>query len=364
MAFDFKSSLSFLKGAKSVNTDRSVGIDVGSSAIKVVELHQTEHALTLSTYGELQVGPYSNQPAGAAIKLDHEKSVEALVDVFRESGITADQSVFSVPLASSFLTTLSIQAETEEVAKRIPVEARKYIPIPLKEVALDWFEVGQSVDKESDETTHNILMAAIQNESLTHFQRQLTAVGKYGQPTEIEAFSAIRSIAKDDKTTAIILDLGASMSKLYIVRGATLQKIHRVKTGGEYLTKKLAELRSVSFGEAETLKRDFASDPANAKDVKTAMVASLERAFFEFKRVVQQYQHENDVTFGEIHLIGGGAQLDQISEYVAETFALKPVVFNPFTRVAYPAFMEDVLKELGSEFSVALGAALRPFVEE
>lgn len=364
MAFDFKSSLGFLKKGAAVKNDRSVGIDVGSAGIKVVELKKTETALTLSTYGELQVGPYLDQPSGAAVKLDQEQAIEALVDVIRESGVTADLSVFSVPLASSFLTTLSIKADgDEELNKMIPVEARKYIPIPLKEVALDWFEIGSREDTESKEMTHDILMAAIQNESLTLFQRQLLAIGKSNQPTEIETFSTIRAVADDNESSKIIIDLGASMSKLYIIKGTTLQKIHRFKGGGEQITKHLAELKGMPFGDAETIKTLYAADPTHSRDVKTAMSATLERAFHEFRRVIQQYQAENNVTFAEIHLVGGGAQLKQVPEYVADTFMLKPVVFNPFSRVAYPAFMEDVLSELGSSFTVALGAALRPHME-
>lgn len=364
MGFGLKNTLSFLKNSKVSANNKSVGIDFGASAIKVVEIKKTENALALSTYGELQVGPYSEQPSGATVSLDHEKTIEALVDVIRESGVTADRAVFSVPLASSFLTTVSVEAnDEEEIMNKIPVEARKHIPIPLKEVALDWFEIGHNEDPETKIITRDILMAAIQNESLSHFQRQQAAIGKTGQTIEIEAFSGIRSVAKDDSTPAVIIDLGASMSKLYIVKGATLQRIHRYKSGGEQITKHLAELKNLSFGEAEAIKCSFADDPTHAKDVRTAMIGTLDRAFQEFKRVIQQYQHQHDVTFSEIYIMGGGAQLAQVREYAADTFSLTPNIHNPFSKIAYPAFMEDTLKELGPSFAVALGAALRPHVE-
>lgn len=364
MAFDLKNTLSFLKRETKIGgDDRSVGIDIGASTIKVVELRKTSTALTLATYGELQLGPYSDQPTGATVKLDHDQSIKALVDVIRESGAVAKTGVLAVPLASSFLTTISLKAEdSAEVAKMIPVEARKYIPIPLNEVALDWCELEQSAQAEKSEN-RNVLLAAIQNESLTHYQRLMSAVGMHGQPTEIEAFSAIRVVVQDLEAPSLIIDLGASMSKLYIVKGTTLQKLHRVKVGGEQVTKHLSGLINVSFEEAELIKREQASSAEYAKDVKTAMVATLERPFQEFQRVIHQYQTVNDIAFTKIHVIGGGAQLDQVSEYISEVFSMESLIHNPFSKVAYPAFMEDVLQELGSSFAVATGAALRPYLE-
>lgn len=366
MAFSFKDTFSFLRREASHlgggGDERSIGIDMGSATVKVVELRQMNSALTLSTYGELQLGPYSGQAVGTTVKLDHDQSIQALVDVIRESGVTAKQGVLSVPLASSFLTTISLAANTsEEVAKMIPVEARKYIPLPLNEVALDWYELESEGEKKQETT--DVLMAAIQNDSLTHYQRLLSAVGMHAQPTEIEAFSAIRAVVDDMTASTLIFDLGASMSKLYITKGSTLQKIHRVKVGGEQITKHFAGLRGIQFSEAETIKREQASEAEYAKDIKTALTATLGRPFQEFKRVIQQYQVTSGITFGRIHVIGGGAQLDHIAEYIQEEFSIEPIIHNPFSKVAYPAFMSDVLEELGSTFAVALGAAMRPYLE-
>ena len=365
MAFDLKNAFSFLQRDSAVRggDERSIGIDIGSASVKVVELRKNAGTIMLSTYGELQLGPYSDQSSGMTVKLDQDQTVQALVDVIRESGVAAKSGVLAVPLSSSFLTTIQIEAKSvEEVAKMIPVEARKYIPIPLNEVALDWYEIDAD-ENDKGKTKREVLLAAIQNESLTHYQRLLSSVGMHTSPTEIEAFSAIRAVVEDPDATTAIIDLGASMSKLYIVDGYELQKIHRVKTGGEQLTKQLAELRNVSFGEAEAIKREQASTEAYAKDVKTAMQATMQRPFQEFKRVIQQYQNLHEVQLGRVHIIGGGAQLDQVSEYVSEALSLEPVVHNPFAKIAYPAFMSDVLEELGSSFAVSLGAALRPYME-
>jgi type IV pilus assembly protein PilM len=364
MAFDLKNTLSFLKRETNIGgEDRSVGIDIGSSTIKVVELKKTNTSLALSTYGELQLGPYSDQATGTTVKLDHDQTVKALVDVMRESGVVSKSGVLAVPLASSFLTTISLNAkDSSEVAKMIPVEARKYIPIPLNEVALDWYELEKN-GKDANSEQSEVLLAAIQNESLTHYQRLLSAVGMHAQPTEIEAFSAIRAVVEDLEAPSIIMDLGASMSKLYIIKGTTLQKLHRVKVGGEQITHELAELKKISFEEAELIKRESLVGGEYSREVKTSIQAVMERPFREFQRVVQQYQTQHGINFDRIYVIGGTAQLDQVSDYIKEVLAIEPQMYNPFSKVAYPAFMEDVLEDLGSSFAVATGAALRPYLE-
>lgn len=368
MQFKLSDALSFLKKTRGgEGTGRSVGIDIGASAIKVVELKNVNDTITLSTYGELDIGPHLEQDLGAIVKLEPEKMTEALAAIWAEAGVVASRGVLSVPLASSFLTTVSIEHTNEEdidLNARIPVEAKKYIPLPLREVSLDWFEAEQTLNPETSMLTRNIIMAAIQNQVLAQLQALLNTVHLETQPTEIETFSAVRASIKDYNLPAIIIDLGASMSKLYVTKGQTLQKIHRVRSGGVHVTERLAELRSVPFGQAELIKRQAASDELYAKDVKTALSATMERPFQEFKRVIQQYQTNQKVEFSQVLLIGGGAQLDQMSEYVTEQLSLPVEVVNPFVKVAYPAFLEDTLAELGSSFAVALGAALRLQLEK
>ncbi|PJF37890.1 MAG: hypothetical protein CUN55_19785, partial [Phototrophicales bacterium] len=128
----------------------------------------------------------------------------------------------------------------------------------------------------------------------------------------------MRAVVEDLDSYTLIIDIGASMCKLYVVKGSTLVKIHRVKVGGEQITAQLAALKGIDFETAELIKLNEASSEAHARDVKTAMRSILERPFQEFKRVIQQYSNTHNVEFKSVLLVGGGAQMDQIVEYVQE----------------------------------------------
>jgi Tfp pilus assembly PilM family ATPase len=152
------------------NTSAVVGIDIGSSSIKVVELQEKKGVLTLGTYGELQLGPYADKHLGESVVTTSKQEQEALIDIIRESAITAKRAVFAMPLSSSFVTNVSIEAASDaDLSALVRVEARKVIPASLSEVTLDWAEVEtaqeakDAKDKKDDKAPvkHNILIAAI-----------------------------------------------------------------------------------------------------------------------------------------------------------------------------------------------------------
>src|SRR3989338_5254914 len=138
---------------KASDANRVMGIDIGSSSIKVVEVQERDGVLTLTTYGELQLGPYADTEIGQSVTLDTKKEQQALVDVIRESAVKASSAVFAMPLASSFVTTIHFTADQEEdISSRVRVEARKYIPVPIGEVTLDWAEIESEVEADKKDT--------------------------------------------------------------------------------------------------------------------------------------------------------------------------------------------------------------------
>ena len=287
---DFISSLS----AKTVmaTNNRVVGIDIGASSIKVVELQNRENVITLTTYGELELGPYDEEkPVGQAVNLAAPIERQALVDILRESAVKAKQAVFAMPLSSSFVTVMSLPAPADEdISPRVRVEARKYIPVPIAEVTLDWAEVERGTAVPGEVETRDVLLAAIQNEALKRFTTLMQTVEFANPPIEIECFSAIRSLYTDDNPDMVIIDVGAVSTKLYIVRGGLLQRMYRIRAGGSLYTEKLAAALSCSFEEAEVLKRSLTAEhPKFSEALKVHQVA-YDRVLKEFEQVIAEYE--------------------------------------------------------------------------
>lgn len=341
-----------------------VGVDIGSSSIKVVELQEKKGVLTLATYGELQLGPYHAREIGEAVALEAKEEQEALVDIIRESAVKARDAVFAMPLSSSFVTNVSIQAESnEDLAPMVRVEARKVIPASLSEVTLDWAEV-EVTEKEAekhDKNRRNVLIAAIQNVALDRFKVLMQFAGFKQPPTEIECFSAIRSVYNADEKDILIIDIGATSAKLYIAKEGLLMRMHRVRAGGTLVTKEIAKAHNISFEAAEKMKLE--TDRSNQKfsELKKLHDDVYGRAFREFGQVINEYEQKTGVSIKAVYLSGGASLFPGMTNLLGSAINKSVTLSHPFGKVAYPAFMDDTIKSIGPSFMVALGAALRSY---
>ncbi len=357
MAIPFSNLITGLQKSSVNNTPTTVGIDIGSSTVKVVEIEETPRTIMLRTYGELQLGPYDSKDLGEIVSLDNARKIEVVTDVLRESGVTGRHGAMAMSLSSSFLTVVPIiTTPQEDIASRIPVEARKYVPLPLTEVALDWAEVGTSKDN-----NHEVLLAAIENKALLEHKALFSSIGMTGEAAEIEAFSLIRSMWRTKDTTLAILDLGARSSKLYIVKNGMLERLHRVAVGGREISRLISERLQVSFEDAENLKRSYDRSSEQGAVMFQVMSSVIDGPLSEFGRLIGQYEARSGEQIGRIVVSGGVAASPYCSEYVQDRFGRPVEKSNPFAKIAFPAFMEDTLKDIGPSFGVALGAALRQF---
>jgi type IV pilus assembly protein PilM len=356
-------------GAAGGRTKSVVGIDIGSSAIKVVELQEKKGVVTLTTYGELQLGPYAQKNIGESVTLTAKQEQEALVDVIRESAVTSKQAVFAMPLTSSFVTNVTLEVDSAaDLSGIVRIEARKVIPASLSEVTLDWAEVDTEPASETEKKKEQLaivqkqlLIAAIQNTALDRFKVLMQFAGLEQPPTEIECFSTIRSLYSTSDKDMAIIDIGAISTKLFIVKNGLLMRMHRIRAGGALATNRIASLLNVDFEDAEIRKQGMSRDDEKFADIKRAHDSSYERAFREFKQVLEEYETQNGVTVSMVYLSGGGAMFPGMDALLQAALGRQVVRAHPFSKVAFPAFMQDTIKEIGPSFSVALGAALRSF---
>ncbi len=358
MSFDFSKITSFLKKDIKVREAPTVlGIDIGSSAIKIVQLHDKHGTPMLDTYGELQLGPYAQTDVGRTTNLDTKRLIEAFVDIIRESAATSKDISLALSFNSSFATIIPVPTkDIEQIDAMIPVEARKYVPIPLPEVSLDWFPVSAT----SDNASTKVLIVAIHNEALKRYERIIKSANLEQKFLEVEIFSTIRAVAEGTDKTIAIIDFGAQSTKLYIVQNGIIGKSHSLKMSGSELTTVLADALKIDFKEAEGYKRKLGllvkdSNP----DGQKVLITHFERGLREIHMVMKRYNEEEKRHIDQVFVTGSGALLPGLTPYAAAMFEVPVTLANPFGKVAYPAFLEDTLRQVGPTFAVAIGAALR-----
>lgn len=271
----------------------------------------------------------------------------------------AQRAVFAMPLASSFVTTIDFSTRPkEDLGARVRVEARKYIPAAISEMTLDWAELDSVSD---DASERSVLLAAIQNDALARFRELMRFVKLPDPPTEIECFSTVRALYNDRESEVAVIDLGSVSSKLYVAKQGLVQRMHRVRAGGAICTKRIASVLEIDFEAAELKKRTVGSGASVPQELKRAHQASYDRAFHEFRQVITEYERAFGTELDAVYLTGGGSLFPGVANQLADELQREVRMADPFSKVAYPAFMEDTLQDIGPSFTVAIGAALRMF---
>lgn len=373
MDFSFKNLVSAF--SKDASGGSVVGIDLGSSAIKAVQIKKKGGRAVLETYGELSLGPYAGTDVGRATNLSADKLQEALADLFREASITSKNVAMAIPLSSSLVTMAEMPDLGEKrMAEMIPIEARRYIPLPIGEVMLDWMIIPreektlvtpEEMKSEAESGKRvDVFLVAILKDALTKYQ-SIAAELKFENPFfEIEVFSTIRSALDQGIEPVMVFDMGAGTTKLYIVERGLIRDSHIISRGSQDITLSLSKALEIPVSRAEEMKRavGLSMDPTNREVNETASLI-LDYIFSEAHRVLLSFEKKFNKTVAKVVLTGGGSVMKGFLKSAAIHFQSDVEVGDPFSKTVAPAFLSNVLKEVGPDFAVSVGVALRKLQE-
>lgn len=344
-------------------------VDIGSSSIKIVQLRREKEKAVLETYGELSLSRYGDAPVGQAIRLTDEKIIEAIKDLKKEAGIKAEKAIIAIPLRYSFLTKISLPLMSDaELEKAIPYEIKRYIPVPLSEVVFDW-QILPSPEKtlglNQEENSGgrrftDILIVAIYKDFVDKYKNIIKASGFEAAGFEIEVFSGVRSVIYREPKPILIIDLGASKTKMTIVENGALKSAHDFDKGSQDLTLSLSRSLSVDFSRAEEIKREIGiSNRPEHKEIREVLEPILNYILSEASRLIAEYRRKEGQAVSRIYLTAGGSLLKGLADFTVNKIGVETLVADPFIKIEYPAFLEGALKESGPIFANAIGLALR-----
>lgn len=368
--------MSFFSNLFNKQSESVLGIDIGSSSIKVVQLKKKGGKAYLDTYGELALGPYSD-PAleiGRATNLSYDKVSEALNDLLKEAHTTSTLAGVAIPFGASLVSVIEMPAVPQrQLETMIPIEARKYIPVPIAEVMLDWWvipkadegpidpdEEAQVPQKKEGFKKIDVLVVAIHNDTITKFQQIVNKTRLNTSFFEIELFGSMRSVLDQEVQPVMIFDMGAALTKLYIVERGVMRSSHNINRGSQDITIALSKSLGIPMAEAEIVKRSYGTSPENMdKNVGDIIALSLEYIFSEANRIILSHERRYKKNISRAILVGGGVKLANFSEFAKKGLQTEVVMGDPFSKTETPAFLENVLRTTGPEFAVAVGVALR-----
>jgi type IV pilus assembly protein PilM len=340
-----------------------LGVDIGTSSIKVVQLRRDHGRVILETYGAIALGPYAGVEIGRATSLPADKIAEALKDVIREANVTTTDAAISIPYASSLISIIKLPATVEkQLAQVVPIEARKYIPVPISEVLLDWFVVSGGKGSQKDGKI-DVLLVAIHNDTITKFRAIAADSLLTAAFFEIEVFSAVRAALEHGLAPVAVVDMGAATTKFYVVERGLIQESHIINHGSQDLTLAASRALNITVAQAEERKRKIGMNPGLDAGLAQSLELSLGPLLSDISRTAVSWEQRNNQSLSGMVVTGGGAGLKGFKNLAQQKIQSEIRLADPFGKTQAPAFLEPILKETGPEFSVAVGLALRRLAE-
>lgn len=357
-----------------------VGIDMGTSAIKVVEISKEDERAVLRNYGEIALGPLAGVSVGQATNLPQEQLSIAFRDLLREMGVTVQHTAFAIPFSASLLTIVDLpDVSKAELETMVPFEARRYIPVPIAEVTLNWWVLPKVKEAKTTPATdfppgippavewRPVIIAAVHNDVFKKLDTLKKDVGLPAKAShfEIEVFSTLRSVMGRDLASALVMDIGAGTTKLALIADGVVWGSHTISMGGQNITSALSKSLNIPFGRAEEIKRRTGMlGNEEGRDVAAVSELILANIFTEAKRTAEEYERRYARKIEKVILVGGGAAMKGILNAAKPFFKdLSVTVGDPFARVEFPTFLAKTIQEVSPSFSVAIGVALKGLEE-
>jgi type IV pilus assembly protein PilM len=240
--------------------------------------------------------------------------------------------------------------------------------VPISDVTIDWSviprsEVEENISQEKSQSkmkTLDILLVAIHNNIINQYKEIVSKTQLDAKFFEIEVFSSMRAILEGVQWPVMIFDMGASTTKLYTVDRGLIEHSHTINKGSQDITLNIARVLNIPVEEAEVIKRSVGmGKTVDGVDLSEAVSIVADSIFSEANRFLFDFQKKKNQNMKSVFLTGGGSALRGFRDLAAQNFKTEVISGDPFEKVETPAFLENILKVTGPEFTVAVGAALR-----
>ncbi len=339
---------------------RMVGIDVGTSSIKVVEISKWGQGKTLENYGEIKSSalfkePFRNVERGSYMLSNYfvARAVRAVLD---EAKIKTRAAIFSIPDFSTFCTSFELPPMTkEELPEAVYFNASQYIPLPVTETTLDWKLIGGVPGQKG--SALKIFLVAIPNQIVQDYQKVAQLAGLDLYAVEAEALSLARSLSSEKKEFSCLVDIGVQSTTINIIEKRNLRKSYSVDFAGSQLTHSIASTFNLEKTEAEELKNKEGL-VSQKQEISKTLYLLIDPLIIEMKKILADFYQQESKEVDVIYLTGGTSLLPGLKEYLGEVFKKKVEIPNCFSEFLYPPILGKTLETMAPSFSVATGAAL------
>ncbi len=338
-----------------------VGLDIGSSSIKAIELSQSKSGYEVVNFARFPLGP--DAVVDGAIT-DSEAVSEGISTAFAVGGFKGKGVATSVSGHSVIVKRVVLPVDNaEEVEGTIQFSADEYIPFEITDVNLDYEVIGPA---SGEEDGLEVLLVAAKKDQIDNNTSVVAMAGRAAEVVDIDAFALQNAFEinynPDPDQTIALLNIGASLTNINITKDGTPLFIRDVSVGGNQYTDILQKELQLSYEEAEDLKFGKQVGMYDADMVAPLLDSITDMLTMEVQKTFDFFKETYpDETIASVYLAGGTSNATGLAEKIQAAFGAPTEIMDPFKLVTVASGVGSEIQEMGPAVAVALGLALRGF---
>lgn len=338
------------------NPTSYVGLDIGASSIKLIELIDRRRRIEVATYAQanfpnILFTPENNEQDAAR------RTAIVIKQMLDRAHVAADGVIAALPSSMIFSTVIHIPpTEPTSLEKAVKAGARDVIPASLDDMVLGWSQLS----RETTNGTIPVFLTAAPQAVVARYKEAISLAGLDLVALEVETFSLARALAPHDPEPVMIVDIGESATTFDVVENGSPRLSHSVDIGGRAITLAIASTMGMAADAAEQKKVSEGLSGASASH-HVAALTTLEKIARRASAVADRFADEAGRVVTRSILVGGGARLKGIDKAWEALVHQPTTIGNPWRGLTYPAGLTDFVEESGSTYAVAVGLARRGF---
>ncbi|MGB9911063.1 MAG: type IV pilus assembly protein PilM [Microgenomates group bacterium] len=331
------------------------GLDIGSHTIKLVQLTKKQDKYELIAFHSAETPP---RGLNSDAESDLNNLAEIIKKIHQEAKVKTKNVVSALSQDQVYTRLINLPPLSEsELESALKWEAEQYVPLPLEEVILSHQVVGKKIEEGKEKI--EVILAAAPTRLVEKLIKVLKTAGLTPVSLEMEIAAAARSVVYPEIKRAMLIDLGAKATDLAIIEEGKIALVHSLPTGGEALTRALEFELGLETIQAEAYKKAYGLEKEKLEGkISEAITPVLEKITNEIEKTINFYQSQQK-TIDQIILIGGTANLPEISSFMAKKIGLEVQVGNPFARIINSNLAAKISSEMFPLYAVAIGLAMK-----
>ncbi len=332
-----------------------IGIDIGYDTLKVIQIRHGSNKHRLLAYNRIPIPPRSLQH----YQNSKQVLVESLKKALREAKphrINSTYVISGLPEAKVFTTVLQVPPMTlKEMTEAIPIQATKYIPMPIENLNIDFQPLAPNWEGNID-----VLVVAAPKTLVERYAEIFSNAELTLFALETKPIANSRSLlTKDDTEPILIVDIGAEGCGLTLFDNKIIRFTTSLPQGGNIFTKSIATQLGISEKEAEASKRKYGITGQDNR-VALAMESDLNEIIEEIMRAINYYEERTakNKKVSKIRLCGGASQTPGLIKYMEDKTRRKVEIGNLLANLT-PGSAKIFGEEPVVRYTTAIGLALR-----